>query len=87
MAIVGVAGATGYSDEKGEQDMTKARARQRAKAKAAQPAKKREPAAGQAGQKNRPGQYGSKEQSISSPRANANANSVGATGRGAARSR
>jgi hypothetical protein len=67
--------------------MTKAKARQRAKAKAAQKARKREAAAGQAGQNIHPGRFDHGGGSIKGPRANPNAMNMGGAKRGAARSR
>ena len=73
--------------QKGEDDMTKARARQRAKAKAGQNAKKREANTDQPGQKIHPGQFDPGAGSIKSPSKYANAKTGGAARRGAARSR
>ncbi|MCH8038176.1 MAG: hypothetical protein IIC53_13805 [Proteobacteria bacterium] len=73
--------------QKGEEDMTKAKARLRAKAKAGQKVRKREAAAERSGQKIRPGQFDPGPNSIKSPRANANAKNFAVAKRGAARSR
>jgi len=67
--------------------MTKAKARERAKAKAAQKVKKRQAAAAQPDQKNRPGQFDPGANSIRGPAASASARTLGGARRGAARSR
>ena len=71
---------------KGDDDMTKARARERAKAKAGQKARKHEAGTEQPGQKIRPGQFDPGAGSITGP-TKANAKTGGGARRGAARSR
>jgi hypothetical protein len=72
---------------KGNQIMTKARARERAKAKAGQKAKKRDVAASHPGEEIKRGQFDPGSGSIKTPGAKANTKSFAASGRGAARSR
>jgi hypothetical protein len=72
---------------KGEEDMTKAKARQRSKAKAEQKAKKRITNADRPGQITRPGQFDPEASSIKGPSMNANIKSFGGAKRGVARSR
>lgn len=72
---------------KGEDNMTKAKARKRAKAKAGQKAEKREASAGQPDQTIRPGQFDPGPNSISSPMPKANTRNLAGARRGAARSR
>ena len=72
---------------KGEEDMTKAKARQRAKAKAAQKARKREANADRPGQKIQPGQFDRGTNSIKGPGKNVNTKTFSAVNRGASRSR
>ena len=74
-------------DVKGEEDMTKAKARQRAKAKASQKARKRDANADRSGQNIQPGRFDPGASSIKSPRVNANAKNFAGAKRGAARSR
>ncbi len=74
-------------DVKGEEDMTKAKARQRAKAKASQKARKREANADRPGQIIRPGRFDPGPGSIKGPSANANVKNFGGAKRRAARSR
>ena len=74
----------GVYREKGEEDMTKARARQRAKARAAQKLKKREANADRTEKTIPHGQFDPGSGSIKGPRGNTNAN-FGAARRGAAR--
>ncbi len=74
-------------NEKGEEDMTKAKARQRAKAKAGQKAKKREANADRPGQKIQPGQFDPGAGSIKGPSASASTRTFAGARRGAARSR
>lgn len=79
-----------FRDEtwKGEDTMTKAKARQRAKAKAAQKVKKREANAEQAGQESGPGQFDPGTGSIKGPSMKASSGgSFARTRRGSARSR
>jgi len=71
----------------GEEDMTKAKARQRAKAKASQKVRKREAAADRPGPKIRPGQFDPGASSIKGPRVHANTKNFAGARRGAARSR
>ena len=73
--------------QKGEDDMTKAKARQRAKTKAAQKARKPDAEADRPGPKIRPGQFDPGAGSIKGPSANASAKNFGGARRGAARSR
>ncbi len=72
---------------KGEEDMTKAKARQRAKAKAAQKARKPEAAADRPGRDTHPGRFDPGAGSIKGPRANPGARNFAGARRGAARSR
>ena len=72
---------------KGEEDMTKAKARLRAKAKAAQKVRKREANADRLGQETRSGQFDPGTSSIKGPGANADIKNFGGAKRGAARSR
>ena len=72
---------------KGNQIMTKARARERAKAKAGQKAKKRDVNASHPGEEIKRGQFDPGSGSIKTPGAKANTKSFAASGRGAARSR
>ena len=72
---------------KGEEDMTKAKARQRAKAKAAQKARKRAANADQPGQKIQSGQFDPGSNSIKGPGKNVNTKTFAAVKRGASRSR
>ena len=74
-------------ERKGEEDMTKAKARQRAKARAARKVGKREANAGRPDQKIHPGQFDPGTSSIKGPRVNANAKNFGGARRGAARSK
>ncbi len=71
---------------KGDEKMTKAKARLRAKAKAGQKIKKREARAGQPGQ-NRPGQLDPGSSSIKGFNTNSNDRHFGKGQRGSARSR
>ena len=70
-----------------KKNMTKARARERAKANAARKAKKRVANADQPAEKIRPGQFDPRNNSISSPRANASGKNIAGAKRGSARSR
>jgi hypothetical protein len=72
---------------KGEQDMTKAKARQRAKANAARKPKKREANADGHDDKIRPGQFDPGAGSIKSPAMNVGNKNFAGARRGAARSR
>ena len=73
--------------ERGEEDMTKAKARRRAKAKAAQKARKRVANADRPGPKIRPGRFDPGASSIKSPGRNANTKNLAVAKRGATRSR
>jgi hypothetical protein len=73
--------------QKGEDDMTKAKARQRKKAKAAQKARKQDADADRPGQKIRPGQFDPGAGSIKGPSASASTRTFAGARRGAARSR
>ena len=70
-----------------EEDMTKAKARQRAKAKAAQKVGKREANADRPGQKIKPGQFDPGASSIKGMDVNTSAKNFAGAKRGAARSR
>jgi len=72
---------------KGDEDMTKAKARQRAKAKAALKARKQDAAADRPGRDIHPGQFDPGAGSIKGPHANAGAKNFAGARRGAARSR
>ena len=73
--------------ERGEEDMTKAKARLRAKAKAAQKTNKREANADPRDQKIRPGQFDPGAGSIKSPGMNTSNKNFAVARRGSARSR
>jgi len=73
--------------QKGEDDMTKAKARQRKKVKAAQKARKQDADADRPGQKIRPGQFDPGAGSIKGPSASASTRTFAGARRGAARSR
>jgi len=72
---------------KGDEDMSKARARERAKAKSSKKAKREKAVADIPGQKIRPGQFDPGASSIKGPGGNANFKSFGGSVRGSARSR
>ena len=79
-------GDRGLCCQKGEEEMTKAKARLRAKANAARKAKKRKADAGKPEQKFPPGRFDPGTSSIKGPNMNTNAKSFGRANRGAARS-
>jgi hypothetical protein len=79
-------GNRGLCCQKGEEDMTKAKARLRAKANAARKAKKRKADAGKPEQKFPPGRFDPGTSSIKGPNMNTDAKSFSMAKRGAARS-
>jgi hypothetical protein len=79
-------GDRGLCSQKGEEDMTKAKARLRAKANLARKAKKRKSAAGKPEQNFPPGRFDPGTSSLKSPNMNTNAKTLGKARMGAARS-
>ena len=82
-----MAGEYGQRRRKGEENVTKAKARQRAKAKAGQKAKKRAANAGQPGPKIRQGKFDPGSGSIKGPGLGPSARNFAGARRGAARSK